>query len=198
MRCKDRSPQEPCRSADGVHPWATAMASRVSTLSTRTIVRPHHVGFKCGARVTVDQRVPSVEGPEPRWGLASTRVKPRGVEKVMASGIARTAKVTALMWCLMQAPSPPDALEEEGRRQGERRASYQILSTPLAHLALPPGVCDFGGPVVSSVAMVATSCRRLRPSGWASATRRWRAVSVRRSRRPPHWAVPPWCAPAPR
>src|SRR4029453_10030462 len=74
-------------------------------------------------RGTVDQRVPSVEGPAPRWGRASTRVKPRRVEKGMASGIAPMAKVTARMWCRMQAPPPPEALEEEGRRQGERSAS---------------------------------------------------------------------------
>jgi hypothetical protein len=131
------------------------------------------------------------------WALPSTRVKPRGVEQGMASGIARTAKGTALMGCIMQAVSPPDALVKDIRIQGERRASYTYCPT-IGIRGSTTGVCDFGGPVVSSVAMVATSCRRLRPSGWASAARRWRAVSVRRSRRPPYWAVRPWCSPAPR
>jgi hypothetical protein len=68
VRCKDRSPQEPCRRADGVHPWATAMAPRASTLSTRTIVRPYHVSVTCGAGARLINASPAGRGPEPRWG----------------------------------------------------------------------------------------------------------------------------------
>src|SRR2546421_7746854 len=39
------------------------------------------------------------------------------------------------------------------------------------------------------VTRVATALRRFRPSGWASVARRRRSVSVRRSRRPPSWAL---------
>ena len=51
------------------------------------------------------------------------------------------------MWCRMQAPSPPDALEEEGRRQGERSASSPYHHT-MGTLGSTTWVCDCGGPGV--------------------------------------------------
>jgi hypothetical protein len=131
------------------------------------------------------------------WALPSTRVKPRGVEQGMASGIARTAKGTALMGCIMQAVSPPDALVKDSRRQGERRASYPYCPT-LGIRGSTTGVCACGGPVVSSVARVATSCRCVRASGWARATRCWQAGVGQAAPSAAARGCAPLVAPAPR
>src|SRR4029453_1651325 len=99
-------------------------------------------------RGTVDQRVPSGESPEPRWGTRVDQGEAEsGGEKVMASDIAPLAKITARMWCRMQAPSPPDALDEEGRIQGERSASSPYHHT-IGKLGSTPCVCDCGPPGV--------------------------------------------------
>src|SRR4030095_11420531 len=90
---------------------------------------------------------PAGRGLNRAGGRASTRVKPSGVEKVMASDIAPLAKITARMWCRMQAPSPPDALDEEGRIQGERSASSPSHHT-MGTLGSTIWVCDVGGPGV--------------------------------------------------
>jgi len=63
---------------------------------------------------------------------------------------------------------------------------------PLANLARPPVFATSGALVFSSVAIVATSCRCVRSSGWASATRCWHAGVGQAEPSAADWAVPPW------
>src|SRR5262245_40236455 len=46
----------------------------------------------------------------------------------------------------MQAPSPTNALDDEVRKKGERRASYKYRQT-IGDFGLTTCICDFGCPV---------------------------------------------------